>query len=267
MAAVRGHLGVRRRADLRLDSDLEFQLGLIACDHERHDVDLVSPGDFARPNLVVRDWLRVAIDHSQIGLERPPDDSQVERDAVRTGVGQGDDGEATLRHGEQLRELAVRRATVADGVHSVHVAQEPADAEGVAQCAALQLDRRLLHLVQQLGGQDAVAAFCPVIAKMKPGPAQRVGRRGSKIAARVPGGAMSSSSISFATNSASASSPSPVSTRRSQPSPEVWLSRFSTVMVAAASSSASLRSGTYRRTGASSSIWPVTTKRISAVAV
>ena len=39
-------------------------------------------------------------------------------------------------------ELAVPRSAVPDGTHAVHVAQEPADAEGVAQRAALQLDVR-----------------------------------------------------------------------------------------------------------------------------
>ncbi len=52
-----------------------------------------------------------------------------------------------------------------------------------------------------------------------------------------------------------------------QSSPEVWLSRLSTVIWSAARSSASTSSGTYRRTGASSAIFPSATSRITAVAV
>ena len=52
-----------------------------------------------------------------------------------------------------------------------------------------------------------------------------------------------------------------------QSSPEVWLSRLSTVIWSAARSSASMSSGTYRRTGASSAIVPSATSRITAVAV
>jgi hypothetical protein len=47
----------------------------------------------------------------------------------------------------------------------------------------------------------------------------------------------------------------------------VWLSRFSTVIAAAARSSLSVNSGTYRRTGASRSTFPSATRRIIAVAV
>ena len=58
-----------------------------------------------------------------------------------------------------------------------------------------------------------------------------------------------------------------MSTMTPQPRPEVWLSRFSTVIWSAARSSASTSSGTYRRTGASSSTFPSATRRITAVAV
>ena len=44
-----------------------------------------------------------------------------------------DDSEVPFGHGEQLSELAVRRPAVPDGANAVHVAQEPADAESVAE--------------------------------------------------------------------------------------------------------------------------------------
>ncbi len=78
---------------------------------------------------------------------------------------------------------------------------------------------------------------------------------------------MISSSAIFATKAAKASSPSPVSTMMFQPRPEVWLSRFRTVISSAAVSSGWTNSGTYRRTGASSSTRPSATRRISATAV
>ena len=40
-----------------------------------------------------------------------------------------------------------------DGAYAVHVAQEPRDAERIAERAAAQLDGRLLHPLQHLGGQ------------------------------------------------------------------------------------------------------------------
>ena len=83
----------------------------------------------------------------------------------------------------------------------------------------------------------------------------------------MPGGAISSDSAIFATYKARASSPSPVSALILQSSPAVWLSRLSTVTAAAARSSLSVNSGTYRRTGASSAIFPSATRRITAVAV
>ena len=83
----------------------------------------------------------------------------------------------------------------------------------------------------------------------------------------MPGGAISSDSAIFATYDARASSPSPVSALIRQSSPAVWLSRFSTVMAAAARSSLRVNSGTYRRTGASSSTLPRAARHIIAVAV
>jgi hypothetical protein len=64
------------------------------------------------------------------------DDRLVARDAARAGVGGDDDGEVPLRDHEQLGELAVGRAAVADGADTA-VAQEPADADRVAERAGL----------------------------------------------------------------------------------------------------------------------------------
>ena len=101
------------------------------------------------------------------------------------GVGQRDDSEAPVGHREQLGELAVGRPAVPDGADAVHVAQEPANAEGVAVRAAPQLGRRLLHPVQHVGGQDALTAFRAAITKMEPGPAQLVRHRGREAPAGV----------------------------------------------------------------------------------
>ncbi|MFE2094867.1 hypothetical protein [Streptomyces sp. NPDC059460] len=88
-------------------------------------------------------------------LKRPPDGGLVESEAaVRARVGQCDDCEVAFGHDQQLGELAVGRSTVIDGANAVHVSQEPADAEGVAERAAPQFDRLPLHLLQDLGGQN-----------------------------------------------------------------------------------------------------------------
>ncbi len=56
----------------------------------------------------------------------------------------------------------------------VHVAQEPADAERVAERAAPQGDRRFRHLAQHLGGHDAGAVLRVAVTEVEPGPANLV---------------------------------------------------------------------------------------------
>ena len=84
------------------------------------------------------------------------------------------DGEAPLRNREEFRELAVRRPGMPDGPYAVDVPQEPADTEGVAERTALQSDRGLLHPMQHLCRQDALAAVRAAITEMEPGPAQQI---------------------------------------------------------------------------------------------
>src|SRR5207237_6922700 len=74
---------------------------------------------------------------------------------------------------------------VADRADAVDVAKEPADAEGVAQADASQLDRLLLHLLQHANGQDLFAALCAAVTEVEPCPTELVGRRGGEAPARV----------------------------------------------------------------------------------
>jgi hypothetical protein len=53
---------------------------------------------------------------------------------------------------DEAAARAVPRPAVADGADVIHVAQEPAEADGVAERGAPQLDRGLGHPVQHLGG-------------------------------------------------------------------------------------------------------------------
>src|SRR5688500_6581382 len=75
-----------------------------------------------------------------------------------------------FRHGEQFGELAVGRPAVADGANAVDVPQKPADAEGVTEGAAVQLDGRFLHPMHTLRGQYLFAAFRMAVAEVEPGP-------------------------------------------------------------------------------------------------
>src|SRR4051812_2850488 len=49
--------GLRRRTDLRLDSDFEPERGPIDTNVERHEVVLVIPDDLPGPRLVIGEWL------------------------------------------------------------------------------------------------------------------------------------------------------------------------------------------------------------------
>ncbi|MFF1835533.1 hypothetical protein ACFVXE_15185 [Streptomyces sp. NPDC058231] len=48
--------------------------------------------------------------------------------------------------------------------------------DGVAERAGAQRDRRLLHPVQELGGQDTDTACRAAVTEMEPGPAESVHR-------------------------------------------------------------------------------------------
>lgn len=108
---------------------------------------------------------------------------------MRAGIGQRHDSEVALRDDKQFGELPA----VPDATHSTHIAQEPADADGVARSACSQGGRGLLHLMQHVGGKHPCPAFCTAIPKMETRPAQQVGHRGCKtptrvVAARLPPG-------------------------------------------------------------------------------
>src|SRR5262249_41892115 len=114
--------GLRRRTDLRPDSDIDLERGPIGANVERHKVVLVIPDDLAGPRLVIGKWLLVLLDDAQVGLHCPTENGLIERDPVRSGVGQRDDSKVSFRHKEQLGELTVRRPTMPDGAHAVYVA-------------------------------------------------------------------------------------------------------------------------------------------------
>jgi hypothetical protein len=63
---------------------------------------------------------------------------------------------------------------VPDGAHAVHVAQEPAQTNGIAEVAGMQLRRGLLHLLQHGCRQYQRPACSAAIPKMEPGEAEQV---------------------------------------------------------------------------------------------
>ena len=182
---VRARIGVQRRTHLRFRQDLERQPRLIRADGERHGVVLVASDERPGLRLVIRERLGVLVGQPQVSLERPTDDGLVAGDAVRAGVGQRDDSEVPFGHGEQLSELADGRPAVPDRSNAVHVAQEPADADSVAQRAGSQRSSRLLHPLQHFGGQNLDTALRPAVTEMEPGPPKLVRRRGDDARARV----------------------------------------------------------------------------------
>src|SRR5260221_6962635 len=182
---VRGQFLVGRRADLRLDPNLEPEPGPNGVDGEPHHLVLVGADNLPGPRRVKRDGLWIAVDESEVVLKRPAADRLIEGDAIRASVGQRDDREVALRDDEQLGELAVGRPVVPDGAHAVHVAQEPTEANGVAQGARSQLSRGFLHLMQHVGGEYSDTACCAPVTHMEPGPEQQVCHRGCDAPARI----------------------------------------------------------------------------------
>ena len=78
-----------------------------------------------------------------------------------------------------------------DGAHAAHLAQEPAEANGITKAAGLQLRRGLLHPLQRVCGENPDPACCSAITKMEAGEAEQVRHRGGQapagvLAARMP---------------------------------------------------------------------------------
>ncbi|MFB7252862.1 hypothetical protein [Streptomyces nojiriensis] len=113
-------------------------------DVEVHGVDRVPAGALAHPRRVVRDRLRVPFHGAQAVLQRK-----------RWPCGPARPREVLLGRDRQLGGLAVARAAVPGRAQTVHLAQEPADPEVVAERTGAQLDRPLSHAPQGLGGQQS----------------------------------------------------------------------------------------------------------------
>jgi hypothetical protein len=98
-----------------------------------HCVVVIAAHDLACPGIVVGDGLRLRLDQAEVVFQRPGGHRLVKRIAVRALVGQADYREVMLGNNEELAELTVARAAVADGAHAGDVLDEPADADGVAE--------------------------------------------------------------------------------------------------------------------------------------
>src|SRR3954452_19221923 len=126
---------------LRLDLDLGEQPTALGADRAPRGDRLVA-ADVLRQRLVAeRELLRLDVVETGEVLQRPLLQQRVELRAVRAGVGHRDQPEAALGHHHELGVLPVGRAPVADEPYAVHVAEEPADADEVAECAAAHVRR------------------------------------------------------------------------------------------------------------------------------
>src|ERR1700756_4139040 len=106
------------------------------CDLDRGSDRLERPR--VRRELAVReaDGLRLLRLEAEGGPDRPVPELVVELGPVRSAVRHRDEGEAVLRDHLELGVLAVRGAAVRDDLRTRNLAQQPTDADGVADRAA-----------------------------------------------------------------------------------------------------------------------------------
>src|SRR5579875_2528405 len=170
---------------VRLELDAGHQPAVLRREGADRGDRLVAAGVDGQRVVAQDQLLRLLLLEPEIVLEGPGGQLVVELRAVGAAVAHADEGEPARRHHEEVRVLPVGRPAVADQPLAGDVAQQPGDADVVAEGAPPHVRRGLLHALQELLRQEARPVRRRPVPEVEPGPGDLVGRRRRHAAGRV----------------------------------------------------------------------------------